>query len=60
VSLFGNEQQRGDGAVDRLAHAISQKISHELIRVVEQRLGSGDTLDSPLVILPPKTVTPRE
>lgn len=50
--LLGSAELATDETAERLAHAISQKISHELTRVIEQRQGGSDDEGAPVIILP--------
>jgi glutamyl-tRNA reductase len=49
--LLANQSGAEDETVEQLAHAISQKIAHELTKIVEHRI-KGESESTPLIILP--------
>ena len=49
--LLANQEGMDHGAVEQLAHTISQKIAHELTKLVEHRIKEEDE-STPLIIVP--------
>jgi glutamyl-tRNA reductase len=49
--LLATQEGMDNGAVEHLAHAISQKIAHELTKLVEHRI-KGESESTPLIIVP--------
>ena len=49
--LLVNQEGMDHGAVGQLAHTISQKIAHELTKLVEHRI-KGESESTPLIIVP--------
>ena len=49
--LLATQEGMDNGAVGHLAHAISQKIAHELTKLVEHRI-KGESESTPLIIVP--------
>ena len=51
AEFLGSEAGDRGGAMEMLAHGISQKIAHELTRIIEQR-GESNEAGVPLIIVP--------
>jgi hypothetical protein len=55
-SLIAKTPEANGEVADELAYAISQKVSHELTRILERRQGEEE---SRLLIVPSREVSPK-